>query len=827
MNKKITWPKYYISFANSLLTYKNNRADLLDIIEGIYNKLDMKFPYIVDSKRLDDTCPFTVFGCFNKGISDDNRIALLQAFAEKFSITAELPSSFNGIPVLNNMTARFFTYKDNRSDDDIDNLWHVFETAINYADKPTEELKDQFIRGYNQVIKQPCVKWNITMGLYWIRPYNYLNLDEVNRQFLLSEDNPFSSEIINTANLQQLPDGQAYLNLISICNNYFAREDRIFENFPELSYQAWIIKTDKAQNENLSGAKFLKWFGPILDALKKLGGSGTPEEVRNQIALDLQLSDEVLNETRGQGNVKKFDNEVAFARSYLAYAGYIDKAVRGVWKLTEKGFTEEIDQYKASEIFHKWQSILRERKPSEDNKIIAKTKQKEIRYWIYSPGQQAIKWDDYYKQGIMGVGWDDLGDLTMYSSKEAMKSKLKELYGEEYTYKNAAHKTWQFANEMNPGDIVYVKKGLYELIGRGIVESDYIFDDSQDEYMHIRKVRWTHNGEWEHPGQAVSKALTDITTYTEYREKLEKIFTAETVEEEIQDEAEVTYAEYTEADFLGEVFMDADQYYSLVDLLKNKKNIILQGPPGVGKTFVAKRLAYSVMGECDTSRVMMVQFHQSYSYEDFMIGYRPTNEGFVLKHGPFYDFCKKAEVDNERDYYFIIDEINRGNLSKIFGELLMLIEKDKREEKLRLLYQNEQFSVPKNVHIIGMMNTADRSLAIIDYALRRRFAFFVLEPAFDTEGFQDVLVMTDNLKLKTLVEIIKELNEHISKDDILGEGFRIGHSYLCFDGDDEVTDNSLRAVIKHEILPLLDEYWFDERSKVEQWAKKLYGAIND
>lgn len=156
--------------------------------------------------------------------------------------------------------------------------------------------------------------------------------------------------------------------------------------------------------------------------------------------------------------------------------------------------------------------------------------------------------------------------------------------------------------------------------------------------------------------------------------------------------------------------------------MKTKKNIILQGAPGVGKTFAAKRLAYAIMGEMNSSRVMMVQFHQSYCYEDFVMGFRPSKDGFELTSGPFYQFCKTAQIDNEHDYFFIIDEINRGNLSKIFGELL--IEKDKRGEKMRLLYSNEQFAVPRNVHIIGMMNTSDRSLAMIDYALRRRFAFF-------------------------------------------------------------------------------------------------------
>src|SRR5699024_7598761 len=168
----------------------------------------------------------------------------------------------------------------------------------------------------------------------------------------------------------------------------------------------------------------------------------------------------------------------------------------------------------------------------------------------------------------------------------------------------------------------------------------------------------------------------------------------------------------------------------LVALVQNKKNVILQGAPGVGKTYVAKRLAYSMMGEKDPNRVMMVQFHQSYTYEDFIMGFRPSENGFELKRGAFYKFCKLAEIDSEREYFFIIDEINRGNLSKIFGELFMLIENDKRGAELQLLYTDEKFSVPSNIYIIGMMNTADRSISILDYALCRRFPFYVMCDGF-------------------------------------------------------------------------------------------------
>ena len=270
--------------------------------------------------------------------------------------------------------------------------------------------------------------------------------------------------------------------------------------------------------------------------------------------------------------------------------------------------------------------------------------------------------------------------------------------------------------------------------------------------------------------------------------------------------------------------MSEDDYNTLVGLIKNKKNVILQGAPGVGKTFVAKRLAYSMMGKKNLNRVMLVQFHQSYSYEDFIEGFRPVSSGgFEIKKGSFYNFCKKAQYDPEHGYFFIIDEINRGNLSKIFGELFMLIENDKRGNELQLLYSDEKFFVPKNVYIIGMMNTADRSLAMLDYALRRRFAFFDMKPGFDTGGFLEYRKKLANKKFDKLITTVENLNKVISTDDSLGEGFCIGHSYFC--NLDHVSDKMLSDIVEYELIPMLKEYWFDEPLKVQEWTNNLRSAV--
>lgn len=280
---------------------------------------------------------------------------------------------------------------------------------------------------------------------------------------------------------------------------------------------------------------------------------------------------------------------------------------------------------------------------------------------------------------------------------------------------------------------------------------------------------------------------------------------------------------YTSEDFLREVYMTSADYAKIQAVLRNKKNIILQGAPGVGKTFAAKRLAWSMMGEIDESRVEFVQFHQNYSYEDFVMGYKPVEDGFELRNGIFYRFCQRAANQPDKDFFFIIDEINRGNMSKIFGELLMLIERDYRGTKATLAYDGLPFSVPKNLYIIGMMNTADRSLAMIDYALRRRFSFFDMEPGFDSEGFRQYQASLNNETLNALVERVKDLNKEIAADKSLGKGFCIGHSYFC--GQDTCTDEWLDSIVNYDILPMLSEYWFDDTAKPQRWENILRGVL--
>ena len=442
--------------------------------------------------------------------------------------------------------------------------------------------------------------------------------------------------------------------------------------------------------------------------------------------------------------------------------------------------------------------------------------------WTYSPGQKAVKWDYCQKHGIMCLDWSEVPDLTQFKSRQELIAFLQTLNGKpDASFKNVSLALWQFVNEMHEGDVIHAKVGTDTIVGRGIVEGGYYYSADEPDFKHRRKVRWTHVGRWKVPREYIaSKTLTDVTPYPREVANCERIILS-TEDEQVADEQP---AVYTKSDFLHEVFVSDERYEQMRGLLLNKKNVILQGAPGVGKTFIAKRLAYSLMGCKDDGRVEMVQFHQSYSYEDFIMGYKPNaNGGFDLTPGVFYNFCQRASSDTGHSYFFIIDEINRGNLSKIFGELLMLIEDSYRGNEIKLAYNQMPFSVPANLYIIGMMNTADRSLAMIDYALRRRFSFVEIEPGFDSSGFKRYQARLANGTFNRLIEAVKDLNRKISSDDSLGSGFCIGHSYFC--NQSECSEAWLKAVVEFDIAPMLREYWFDSKETSEAEIAKLNSIV--
>ena len=699
-NKNFDWIKFYTEFAIKLIPFDKDRILLLIKLKKVLDEAKVNFPIMEnDHTELRDICPFTVFSIFNRGITNENRRKICAGLKSEFQIEAPVPESFDGIPVLDNRKSWFFAYKDKRRVDDIDNLWNLFARAIEYDDN--HKRKGDFIEAFNRVLLQSGIKWNITMGLYWIAPFSFLNLDSVNQNFIVN-----NSEIVNNIEVdglfKKMINGNEYLQLIESCEDYFKKENSKYCSFPELSLAAWKYSQNKVNKCWLVGASW--------DRVNK-----TDEFIENEIwqnGYDDKYLDEVKHVKVGDKIVIKttytMKNNLPFEYNNKTASVMDIVAIGTVTKNLKDGKNLEVN----------WNNKLDEPKK-----------------WFFG-------------------SWRD----TIQEIKR--------------------EKSWKEADLL-----------------------DFIFEGKEQDY---------------------NKFLNDKTDEaSEFSDK---------IEQEVMELDKNIINPYTKQNFLNEVFMTETDYDKLVALLKYKKNIILQGAPGVGKTFTAKRLAYSLIGTEDDSRIAMVQFHQNYSYEDFVMGYRPSENGFELRRGVFYDFCEKARNDINNEYYFIIDEINRANLSSVFGELLMLVENDYRDKHVNLVYKKDElFSVPHNVYIIGMMNTADRSIAMIDYALRRRFSFFTMKPGFESNGFMVWQHKVRNDVFDTLIEKIKKLNADIAADDSLGEGFCIGHSYFVYD-EKNIPANGveawLRNVVYYDICPMLDEYWFDDKQKSEHWQNELTGIFS-
>jgi 5-methylcytosine-specific restriction protein B len=451
------------------------------------------------------------------------------------------------------------------------------------------------------------------------------------------------------------------------------------------------------------------------------------------------------------------------------------------------------------------------------------------RTWAISAGENGRLWEDFYKNSFMAIGWDNLGDLLQYETQDIITNILAEHSGNSKRPTNDSLCCYQFSREMGIGDIVIAKAGRMRVLGAGIIESEYIYDPSREEYKNLRKVRWLKSAPAEWPGTGTAfKALTEISLYPTFISFVHA-YLGDQIEKPSEDPESIK--PYSISDIVNDgCFLDALTLKKYIDRLRIKKNIIIQGPPGTGKTWLARRLAYALIGQKDSHRVRAVQFHPNLSYEDFVRGFRPSSEGKLsLVDGAFMEAIEDARNTSE-PYIVVIEEINRGNPAQIFGEMLTLLESDKRypDEALELSYRrytSERVFIPSNLYVIGTMNIADRSLALVDMALRRRFAFIDLKPNFN-QSWRDWLVNRSGIP-ENIVQIIEQrivyLNDVISNDTTLGPQFKIGHSYVTPPLDVLIDDARewFIQVVETEIKPLLDEYWFDSPDKAGEEKDRL------
>lgn len=727
MSTPFAWAGFYTEFADQLLAYRRDRTSLIRLIQEAFDHMGKKLPTLDSTASPVDIDPFTVLALFNKQLTWENRIQIAATLGDALEVKTPVPNSFEGVPVMSNLNATFYAFSEDprRGNNDIENLWNLFEKALILGDTESTKNRQEFIGAFDTAKDQFGLKFKLTVALYWVRPLRFINLDSRNR-YHLGNNNGAGEKCAalcpkekSTWNL----DGQRYLD---ICDAILAVLDSEIcppRNLPELSLSAWIDSNEEEQR-------------------RKARQKAQKEQLEGENAL-------------GDADVRT------------------------------------------------------------------------TRYWLYLPEDPVADWNLALKEKVFGFHANELDDLAQYPTSDELHAEFKTAGKNTGSFPRLANDLWLFAHMVQPGDVVFALANASEVIGRGVVQSDYEFDPDALNFAHQRGIEWNPCGSWKLDSPLPTKGFSEITDYQDLTTKIENTL-ALTTDSSPTTDSNSQYPEYGPDHFLEEVFISEDSYNQLVGALMWKKNLILQGAPGVGKTFAAKRLAYSMMGEKDKSRVEMVQFHQSYAYEDFIEGFRPDADGFSLEKGPFYRFCKKAAEDIDKKYFFIIDEINRGNLSKILGELFMLIEKDKRgaNNKIPLLYSHELFSVPTNLYIVGMMNTADRSLAILDFALRRRFAFVDLRPGFTTEQFRRYEKALKNPKLEALINTVRDLNREITSDDTLGDGFCIGHSYFCGMTPETCTDQQLHLIIEYELVPLIKEYWFDDSAQAKRWSDRLRQAVN-
>ena len=795
------WTDFYTKFASKLLEYKDNRQELIKKFElaktQLRNRLNIDFLELEENGEIEsDIDPFSIFAIFNGTNKESIRSEIIKELAATFSIFTTVPTTFKSIPTLNGMNRRFFATKSYRNEGDIDKLWNVFIDALNYAEDENEKNRKALIKSFDEAYVLRDVKNKLTQALYWIRPYDFITLDSTNREFL---DN-----IINI-NKKKIAShkltGEEYLDIIDQLNSYLQNNTLNLISFPEVSDYAYNFKNDKSNQEDWlpkdyhPGLNVEEWEELLYDR-NIFTDSGLAVLKR---MMDNSNQGTCSSLATKYGNCKNF---------YNTNCSYLGKRIA-----KEKG----IEPYFDGETNRYWPIAFLGKTAPEDTKGS----------FIYKIRPELLE----------ALKKFDLSDIKLYEDDTPVPN---------YWWLNANPKQWRYSDiaigevqcytlvnengnkrriyqnflDAKPGDKVigYESYPVKQIVALCEISSandgEYLYFEKTENlvepisYSTIKSIPELANMEYLVNPQGSLFKLTSEEYYTIY--------------EMIRKPDNSVSESYTKNDFLEEVYIDDSRYDKLKNILLNKKNVILQGAPGVGKTFAAKRLAYSIMGKKDDSKIELVQFHQNYSYEDFVMGYKPEGDSFELKNGVFYRFCKRAENNPNDKFFFIIDEINRGNLSKIFGELLMLIEKDYRGTSATLAYNDIQFSVPENLYIIGMMNTADRSLAMIDYALRRRFSFFKFEPGFESKGFKNYQSLLENKTFDKLIAKVEELNNEIANDSSLGKGFCIGHSYFCgIKSKEDCTEDLLKSIVEFDIIPMLEEYWFDDENKINKWTNAL------
>ena len=684
------WSEIYEEFATKLLEYKNDRKNLISKLQNVYEEIDMKLPKMESNGEILDIDPFTIFGLFNKGITDDNRKRILGEIAKQFNLKNKVPFSFEGIPLVNNLRSTFFNFAEERGENDINNLWEVFESAIRYADNPTQGNKLKIESTYNNVIKQKGIQWNITMGLYWIRPNTYINLDSKNREFIIKQKILPQQFIKEVNQFKNVPNGEQYIQLCDLLLEKIKDGQYGYRDFKELSFIAYernmsVDTVTQHNTQNTDIAKNTILYGPP-------GTGKTYNTVMYAVAIIEnkkleEIKKENYTEVIDRYNKYKEDGLIEFTTFHQSY-GY-EEFIEGIKPVIHSDEEDETDiQYEVVPgLFKKFcdiagKPILRKEKCDigiNESPTIWKIS-------LEGSGENSTR-TECMKNEHIRIGYDE--------------------YGREITnlFKGAAgrHILNYFINDMSIGDIVMSCYDCNTVDAIGVVTGEYEWHDEYPEYKRLRKVNWIVKG--------------------------------------------------------------------------IKENII--------KINNGSRLSNPTVYKLRMDLSDVMEIIEKYSKNTIEV------------------------EEKKKNHVFIIDEINRGNISKIFGELITLIEPTKRigqieGQKVRLPYSQKLFGVPNNVYLIGTMNTADRSIATIDTALRRRFNFKEMLP--DEEVLDGIYVEDVSIK-----DIFIKMNKRITV--LFDREHTLGHAYfLPLKG--APTIETLADIFENSIIPLLQEYFYEDYEKI-------------
>ena len=838
-----SWIPIYAEIAHRVLEFEDRQGELLGFILNL-QKRGLKTGYFNDLNAeglrvpLKEIDPFTFFSTFTRGQTSDSRRAIIAAIKDAWSLSSPIPEDFRGIPQVNPQSSWFFPYVKQREQGSVALLWRVARLAC------SSSFRDFDHRLFDETLDIRTVGLaKLSFGLFWLNPKGFLGYDGNTKQFM-------SAAGVAPAHSK---DASGYFDWVQ--RVVAARGD----DFPRISGDAYdepdeedSDEDESAENERGSktwimslGSRGEMWEDCLRAGIVALGWDelgdlrqyADKEEIRERLQANAGVTSSKSNSTLacwqfansiergdiifakggattvlGLGTVTG-DYEFDETRPKFKHVRSVDWQLSGEWELPDtirhplKTLTDISRYPKRVSVMHE---TLGRAAPEATARVAEEPPRDGVACWWLN-ANPAI-WD--LRSG-------EIGSLQTYTTHNEAGNK---------------RRVFKYFAQAKPGDLIigYSTSPDREIVSICEVTKGVHIADGH-ERIEFRKIeQLTEPVTYEELKAAPGLARCEPIV-SNHQGSLFSVAPAEfeiiraLIDDHVAGLKSTSVLPFSKADALKDLFMGEDVLDATLARIRRKKAVILQGPPGVGKTFFAKRLAFAHMGEKDEQRVAMVQFHPSYSYEDFVQGYRPSERGLERRDGVFYRFVRLARNNPDKDWFFIIDEINRGNLAKIFGELLMLIEADKRGQRhaIPLTYSEsaaETFHLPENVYFIGTMNTADRSLAMVDYALRRRFSFVTLQPELESKAFGQWLKgrgagdeLVDKIKRR-----VGEVNKVIAQERDLGPGFQIGHSFFCPPEGTAPDESWFREVVHGEIKPLLEEY-FESRDKVDSLVDELLG----